>query len=373
LKKNRSKWMFAFSFVSNLSRLKHRLLFLLMFVLGLSRIAKGQMVRDSMKSVLENFILPEIAYAVVTADSVLELEVLGRKQYNTDFLAEKTDRFHIGSNTKAITACIAFDLVERGQIKWDTRFFDLFPEMKSRSRKAYHNVTLEQLFTFRSRVPKYTYFYDRPVETEIVGTPDEQRKALVNFYLIRKPQHWVDGLTPSNLAYVMAGMMLEKASGQTYKDQVRKFGEQLNIEFEFDPPNVTNIDEPWGHNVNYESQKPVTNVKLNWLLPAGNINVSMPEYVRFIQNELKGVRSDDQATLKRLYSLPGFSFGWFNHIDERGHRIANNEGNAAFFTSRVEVDLDAGLAFIIFTNVGASDTSKALDVIMQILHSAYDK
>src|SRR5689334_383912 len=72
--------------------------------------------------------VPAIGYAVVTADGVLELEVLGVKQAGTDRKAERNDRFRIGSNTKLITAFIAARLVHDGRLRWDTRFFALFPE-----------------------------------------------------------------------------------------------------------------------------------------------------------------------------------------------------------------------------------------------------
>lgn len=46
--------------------------------------------------------IPEIAYAVVFADSVLEINIRGMQRTNTHYAAKPTDRFHIGSNTTTL-------------------------------------------------------------------------------------------------------------------------------------------------------------------------------------------------------------------------------------------------------------------------------
>ncbi len=58
--------------------------------------------------------IPELAYAVVSADSILDMQVLGVQRVNTKYKARPNDRFRIGSNTKAITGFIAAELVKQG-------------------------------------------------------------------------------------------------------------------------------------------------------------------------------------------------------------------------------------------------------------------
>lgn len=45
--------------------------------------------------------IPELAFAVLSADSIIELQTLRFQRIGTDFKATSGDRFHIGSNTKA--------------------------------------------------------------------------------------------------------------------------------------------------------------------------------------------------------------------------------------------------------------------------------
>lgn len=87
-------------------------------------------------SIRRSYKMPELAYAVVSADSVYECNVLGVRKINTKLAASKTDRFRLGSNTKAITGFIAALLVKEKKISWNTKFFDLFPELKAAAEKS---------------------------------------------------------------------------------------------------------------------------------------------------------------------------------------------------------------------------------------------
>ncbi|WP_212564619.1 serine hydrolase [Pontibacter indicus] len=114
------------------------------FVAFLSCAAQGQNLQNTAVHIREVHQIPALAYAVVTPDSVLELDVIG---YNRAGAVDEanpvaiSDYFHIGSNTKAITGFVAAYLVENGKIEWATKFFDLFPEWKKVSNPAFHDIS----------------------------------------------------------------------------------------------------------------------------------------------------------------------------------------------------------------------------------------
>jgi CubicO group peptidase (beta-lactamase class C family) len=289
--------------------------------------------------------IPESGYAVISADSVYELEVSGVQRINTIYPAHINDRFHIGSNTKAVTAYIASRLVRQGTLQWDTHFFSLFPALKKQSRKVYHDITLGELLTFRGKLPGYTYTYATPTNATI-----KDRYELAAYFLRQAPMAPVNGLTPSNADYVLAGLMLEKASGKSYKDLVRALG----FNFDFDYPNLHDTLQPWGHDVDMNPVPPGEQYKMNWLLSAGNLNISLPDYIRFIQVMMK----EEEL----LFGKPGFAYGWFND----GH-IAWNEGNAGAFITQVRIDRDKKRAYIIFTNAASEKTHEAVNKLMMKL------
>jgi len=50
--------------------------------------------------------VPELSYAVITDEQTLEIAALGRHSVNLRDTASLEDRFHLGSNTKALTAFV---------------------------------------------------------------------------------------------------------------------------------------------------------------------------------------------------------------------------------------------------------------------------
>ncbi len=57
--------------------------------------------------------------------------MLGHHSVNLKDTATINDKFHIGSNTKAMTTFIIAKYVEKNKLKWDTKFFDLFSDWKA--------------------------------------------------------------------------------------------------------------------------------------------------------------------------------------------------------------------------------------------------
>ena len=155
-------------------------------LLSCSVSAQRRVLKPFADSVREAYKIPELGYAVVSSDSVLELDVAGVKKWGTHRAAEKNDLFRIGSNTKAISGFIAALLVKQNKISWNTRFFDLFPELKAGSRKEYYDLTLLNLLTFRGRLFAYTYTNDTPVKGQFTGTEGEQLYQFAQWFFKHK-------------------------------------------------------------------------------------------------------------------------------------------------------------------------------------------
>ena len=133
----------------------------------------GQNMQQFADSVRLASHIPELGYAAISSTEIKEIRLSGEKKVNTACTAAPTDRFRIGSNTKAITGFIAAQLVKDKKISWDTKFFDLFPELKHTSKKAYHRLTLLDLLSFRTRLFPYTYTYDQPKEGQFTGAEEQ--------------------------------------------------------------------------------------------------------------------------------------------------------------------------------------------------------
>lgn len=319
--------------------------------------------------------IPELAYAVVSADSVLELQVTGIKCLGTDLKASLSDRFRIGSNTKAITALIAAQMVTAGYLRWDTKFADLFPELKNYMRPAYRSYSLLQLLSFRTRLPKWTYTNTKPNEVDMKGSPAEQRMQFALWVLKQKPVKTRDSINFSNPAYVLAGLMLEKATGKSYEQLVAELGTAMQIEIGFGAPNVKDSLQTWGHGADLSPERPTENPKLTWLTAAGNLNLTTGDYARFIQLQLRGLQKGAGALSRQQfewmhYGLPRFALGWFNHTEYEKH-YSYNTGNPGTFYSYVLICSEANRALLILTNIQSEEAAQGVEQLTARLRQRY--
>ena len=321
--------------------------------------------------------IPELAYAVVSSDAILEIEALGYQRINTVFKAKIDDRFRLGFLTKTITSYLATVLVKEGKIKWDTKFFDLYPELKAKSNAETYDFTLQDFITFRSKLDIWSYGNQTPTEKEINGNNQQQRYKFIAWFLQQNQNLKQQNVYWSNPSYVAAGLMLEKATGKTYETLVKELGKNLNIDFDFGQPNLKDINQPWGHNEDLKSEAPALNYKLNWLSSAGNINVSLPDYCKFTQMQLQGllgkskiVNADDFN--KMHFGLPEFSFGWESEFNENSKlQYSFHNGNPGTFLTKVYICPAINKAFILFANVQSEEADKGLMLFLEKLQNKY--
>ncbi len=339
----------------------------------------GQQTGRYADSVRKAFNVPAISYAVVSTDSVLEVATYGViKKGSRQTTSLEHDRYRIGSNTKAVTGYIAALLVKQGKIKWDTRFFDLYPELKGSSRKEHYGLTLQQLLTFRTKLYPYTYTYDEPKVGQFPGDEQEQRYQFTKWFLQRPPVTRPDSICFSNLGYIAAGLMLEKVSGKSYKQLVTELGGQLGIDWGFGQPNANDPAQIWGHSATMEPEAPGNSQKLNWLLPAGNLNATMPDYLKFIQLQLRGLRGRSELLTKNEFAFlchgpQQFAVGWFWRTDEHDHPYSYNIGNPGTFLTKVYLYDAADRAYIVFANAQTEGAETSTELLLDKLRAKYGR
>ena len=97
--------------------------------------------------------LPALAVVVVKDGRICDRIAVGVRKWGDPTPVTTNDVFHIGSDTKSMTATLTAMLIEEGKLRWDTTIADVFPELKGKMDKQYETVTVEQLLTHRGGVP----------------------------------------------------------------------------------------------------------------------------------------------------------------------------------------------------------------------------
>lgn len=120
-------------------------------------------------------------------------------------------KFRLGSVTKQFTAASILLLEERGKLKTD----DLVKKYMPDAPAAWDKITIYHLLTHTSGIPNFTSFPDYHKSEAEPTTPE---KLVARFR--DKPLDFQPGekWSYSNSGYVLLGYLLEKISGQSYKD-----------------------------------------------------------------------------------------------------------------------------------------------------------
>jgi CubicO group peptidase (beta-lactamase class C family) len=324
--------------------------------------------------------IPEISYAVIDSKIILESSALGKHSTKLTDTATMNDRFHIGSNTKAMTAFIVAKYVEKGKLKWTTKFFDIFPGWKENSKAAYYNITLQDLLSHRARIQPFQGDND-PTIPDFKGTKQEKRKAFAKFVLTLNPVETdtIHKFNYSNADYTLATLMLEKVAQKSWEQLVEKiFNKDLKLNVKLSWPENQKIKDTWGHSFENDKLIPVpsnTDYHLDFTEPAGDINIKLKDYAKFIQLNLQGLKGNNNYLTAKTYQfihkgIDNYSLGWYS-IYENSKDLSTHSGTAGTYYSLVHIDRIKGKAFIIFTNSFNTDTQQGVRLLMRKLKENY--
>lgn len=137
------------------------------------------------------------------------------------------DWLRIGSASKAMTACMAARLIERGQLSWTLSLADALPDLAAGMRPEFQTVTIEQLLGHRGGLIAMNNDSDVGLFFEFLATqtkplPDtfESRRRFAAAWALAQAQ---PGITPgrdfqySNVDYMLVGMILEARSSKSFR------------------------------------------------------------------------------------------------------------------------------------------------------------
>lgn len=313
---------------------------------------------------LNTYEAPSLVMAYVQPNR-LTYGIGGTTQIDAGQAAKLTDKYHIGSNTKAITSFVAFQLIEAGLISLDTKFIDLYPDWATQIKEEYLPITLGELLNHVAGIPPYTSGGEYKKLPDFVGTTAERRQQFAEYVLNQKP---VKEGSYSNAGYVLAAMMLEKVKGQPFEAILKESLENMEIDGFYGFPNKQDINFPWGHQKEkgkLTALPPNHDYKLEeYVLPAGDLSLNIIDYAKFIQNYLPekqqaGAPLSPSSYEQMLYAHDGYAYGWGNQINEKG-KLAFHDGSAGTFYCHTIISTTHNFALIFIINSATDQQAKGL-------------
>ena len=320
--------------------------------------------------------LPALAAAVFSGSTLRAIGAVGVRKLGDPTAVTRDDLFHLGSDTKAMTATLAMLVFAEGKLSLATKLSDAFPAFAATMNAGYRDVTLKMLLSHRGGAPG-----DVPADVWAEmwkpGASKDQRRVAVQTMLSRAPVN-TPGTTYlySNAGYMMVGAALEEATGVGWEQLItdRLFSPLGMSSCGFGAPATKGkVDQPWGHHLEAGKLTPVPPENGDnppSLGPAGTVHCSLVDWGKFAALHLAGARGEptkllstaEFTTLHTPWPGGDYALGWIvTHRSWGGGDglVFTHSGSNTMFFATVWIAPAKNAFMLVATNRGDDPPSGA--------------
>ena len=294
------------------------------------------------------------------------LAVAGLRAAGSEAPVAAGDLWHVGSNTKAMTAALVARLAAQGRIARDDTLGAALGPLVPDMHPAWAEADFAALLSHRAGLPRDAGRLTM-LRLALPGPrrdPVGARLRYARAVLRRAPERPLGEFHYSNAGYVLAGAMLEARTGTPWRALMRQeLFAPLGLDSAgFGPPQG---DQPRGHKAGLPGGlRPVGTGALAdnppALGPAGRVHMSAADLRRWL--ELQIARPD---------WLPGEAWDWLHHPAPGTDYVAGwgvgpdgrhgHSGSNGMWFNRVAFWPEQGLALVLAANAGGLDSVAAFD------------
>jgi CubicO group peptidase (beta-lactamase class C family) len=298
--------------------------------------------------------VPALGCMVMRAGGEPEIAVDGVRLAGGEAAVKPGDAWHWGSVTKSMTATLVARLVEKGVVGWDDtvgeHLFELVPDMELDLGDATfrHLLSHHAGLAANIPIPRFGAFGQDPQE------PVADRLEWVEIALTQDPIGTPgETYAYSNNGYIVAGAMLEAATGTSWEELMRReVFEPLGIEHAgFGAPPG---DAPRGHVAADEGDRPAPPNADNpaALGPAGRVHMPLADMARYLsahaRRDPEFLSAESWDTLHTKPFTGFYALGWV--VTGENGRFHN--GSNTMWYAEVAFDLETGAVAAVAVNDG---------------------
>jgi CubicO group peptidase (beta-lactamase class C family) len=322
--------------------------------------------------------IPGIVVGVVAGDELLWSQGFGYADLDSERPMRADTRFRMASHSKLFTATAIMQLREQGLLRLDDPVSDYLPWFQVKAASPLDPpITIEQLLTHSSGLPReagpHWSDLDFPSVEELIALMPERQAAF-------SPEtRW----KYSNLAYTLAGMIVEQVSGQSWAGYL-----QANI---FDPlaMRASSVDsrDPllatgYGRRMPDGSRAVMPFVDARSMASATGLTSSVEDMARFVSAQFRdGSRGDNRLlstpSLREMHRVRMLENDWTRgqgigfsvmRVGEQLH--VGHGGGYPGYTTHTRIWLDGGVGVIVLTNTNDSSPSHISAQLMKTVGEA---
>jgi len=321
----------------------------------------NQKVDSIVKDVMEDTHVPSVSLAIVQEGKITYVQAYGNARLEPQLAAKPEMRYSIGSISKQFTATAILLLAEQKKLSLDDPVSKFAADL-TRSK----DVTIRQLLSHTSG---YQDYWPQDYVPPFMLQEITSEKILDQW--ARKPLDFDPGTQwqYSNTNYVIAGLVVEKASGMPLWEFLSK-----NIFTPLAMTSATNIDqkalaEPDAAGYlrfGLGPLRPAPKEGKGWLFAAGELAMNTADLAKWdiamMNQRLLTPASYNQMQREVLLKNgagTGYGLGIFVRV-QGGHRILEHDGEVSGYRAENRVYPDDHAAIIVFINQDATDATSEI-------------
>lgn len=306
---------------------------------------------------------PGMAALVIRDFRVAHEYVAGVRRLGAAAPVQHGDRWHLGSDGKAITAACIARLVERGALSWEAPLARLLPDLAASMRTEYRDATLPDLLSHRAGLPEnigdLAFFASFGAET---APPPDQRLRYIAAALAEPPAAPARAeRSYSNTGFIVAAAAAERAAGLPFEALLRsEVFDPLDMHStSFQPSGAR---EPIGHVDGRVADQP-SDSNPAMFAPAGGMRMSLRDWARFCIDQMAGDHGGGRllrtGTYRFLHAPQGetrSALGWgvaANPMELRGPALTHS-GSDGNWMALVVLFLETGNGVLAVANAAES-------------------
>jgi len=304
---------------------------------------------------------PSASVAVVQDGRLAFARAYGLANVATKTAASSEMRYSIGSISKQFTAASLLLLAEEGRVSLDDRVIRWMPELTRAG-----DVTIRQLLSMTSG---YQDFW--PQDYVMPGMLEDVTAERITNDWAKKPLDFEPGSKwqYSNTNYVIAGRIVERASGMPFFEFLQKrilIPLGMTSARDSDQAALGAEDPMRYHRYGLAPVRVAPKEGRGWMYAAGELAMTASDLAKWdmAMIERKLLRPESWDEMQRevmLTSGAGTRYGLGVGIATvDGRRVISHGGEVSGFTARNEVYPDHRAAIVVLTNIDATDAASQI-------------
>jgi CubicO group peptidase (beta-lactamase class C family) len=318
--------------------------------------------------------LPGAVVGVVSGPSLVWTATFGHADTAKNIPMSVKTKFRMASHSKLFTATAIMQLREQGKLRLDdpiTRYLPWFSVKTVSPEDA--PITIEELLTHSSGLPREANAHWSTLE---FPTADELRALMPAREAAFSPGvRW----KYSNLAYTLAGMIVEEASGEKWAEYVgNHIFRPLDMTSSSVDKNVEGLATGYGRRMPDGSRTTFPFVDARGMAPATGVTSTVEDMAKFVSAQFRdsgapGPRILTTASFREMHRVRVLENDWasgnaigFAVTRVNGKVYVGHGGSYPGYTTHTLMRPDAKVGVIVLTN--ASDSTPS-DIARQLMNS----